>query len=109
MLAAGARSTTSVFRVVPRSTEHAPCQKTMSKLIAHRDLSLKSDGFLVVGVDGDGAEGVFARFAAVTALEEDSAQKNVGVDQFWIPEDGCLQGCDCRFLIAPSKIDATAE
>ena len=86
-----------------------PLQYVLRLLIAHRYLALQGDGFLVVGVDGDGAEGVFARFTAVTAFEENSAQENVGVDQFWVPEDRCLQGCDCRFLIAASKIDATAE
>ena len=48
-------------------------------------------------------------FAAVTSFEKDLAEQDVRVDQFRIPEDGRLQRCDRGFLIAATKIDATAE
>ncbi len=80
-----------------------------NRSVAHGDLALESDCFLVVGVDGDGAQRELARFAAVTSFEKDLAEKNVRVDQFGIPEDRRLQRRDRCFLIAATKIDATAE
>ena len=45
--------------------------------VAHGDLALESDGFLVIGVDGDGAQRVLARLAAVTSVEKDFAEQDV--------------------------------
>jgi len=51
-----------------------------AKLVpAHRHLPLQRDRFLVVGINGDRAEGVLPRFAAVAAVEEDLAEQNVCV------------------------------
>ena len=70
---------------------------------------MQGDGFLVVGVDGDGAEGVLACFATITAVEKDPAEQNVSIDEFRIPEDGRLQRRDRSLLIAATKINATTE
>ena len=77
--------------------------------VAHGDLALESDGFLVIGVDGDGAQRVLARLAAVTSVEKDFAEQDVPRRSVRIPEDGRLQRGDRGFLIAATKIDATAE
>ena len=77
--------------------------------VTHGHLALQSDGFLVIWVDGDSAQRVLARLAAVAAVEKDLAQKNVCVDEFGIPEDRRLQRRDRCFLIAATKIDATAQ
>ena len=40
-------------------------------LVAHGDLALESDGFLVIRVDGDGTQRVLPRLAPVTSFEKD--------------------------------------
>jgi hypothetical protein len=49
-------------------------------LVAHSDLALESDGFLVIRVDGDGAQRVLPRFAPVASFEKDFAEQDVRVD-----------------------------
>src|SRR6185295_11036557 len=77
--------------------------------VAHRDLSLERDCFLIVRIDRDRAQCVLARFAAVASFEKDLAQQDVGVDEFGIPEDRRLQRRDRCFLIAATQVDATTE
>jgi len=78
-------------------------------LIPHRDLSLKSDRFLIVWIDPDRAQRILPRLTPVAAIEKDPAQQDVRVNQFWIPEDRRLECRDRRLLIAATKIDAATQ
>src|SRR4051812_23821671 len=70
------------------------------------DLPLECYGFLVIGVNLDGAAGVGERLRAVAQFEEDAAQKDVRVNRPRLPEDGRLQGTDGRLLVAEALVDA---
>jgi hypothetical protein len=48
--------------------------------VTHRHLALQRNRFLVVGIDRNRTQRVFARFAAVAAFEKDSAEQYVRVD-----------------------------
>src|SRR6185369_6644019 len=78
-------------------------------LIPHRDLSLKSDRFLIVWIDPDRAQRILPRLTPVAAIEKDPAQQDVRVNQFWIPEDRRLERRNRRLLIAATKIDAATQ
>ncbi len=65
-----------LFRVVPRSTEHALCQKTIavtnypSWLITHCDLALERDCFLFVRIELVSAQRILTRLAAIASFKE---------------------------------------
>src|SRR5215212_7949359 len=77
--------------------------------VSHCHLALESDGFLIIRIDGDGAECVLSSLAPVTTFKKNSSQKNMRVDQFRIPEYRRLQRCYRSFLIAAAEIDSTAQ
>src|SRR5215216_1580094 len=70
------------------------------------DLALKGYGFLVVGVNLDGAARVGERLRAVAQLKEDAPQEDVRVDGSGLPEDGRLERADGRLLVAQALVDA---
>jgi hypothetical protein len=73
---------------------------------ARLDLSLQGDGFLIVGVNLDGASGVSHGLPTVANLQKDATEKNVSVDGLGFPEDGRLKRTDGSLLVAEPLVDA---
>jgi|GEM_PF-2707605 len=72
MLAAGARSTNSCHPC--RAANLLSTRRATNGLISHRDLSLERDCFLVVWIDGDRAQRILARLAAIAAFKKNPAE-----------------------------------
>src|SRR3954470_2844294 len=75
---------------------------------AHRYLSLESDSFLIVRIDGKSGGRILPGLAQISLFQKDAAEQNSRIDQFLllIPENCRLQCGDGGFLIAAPLINS---